>query len=163
MFNADSSASYRGDLIGTAVFVGAAAVAVPWRDQRSVQIGFVVVAGILFAVGVVASLWAYARALDRSRTEEIGVANVYLVSGGVAPARVKVGLWIALGVQIVVSLAAAIAGGVGLADGEFNVLAFGTLVPMFGIGMNGAWVAAHGRFGPRLGPRRTRPNHRKID
>lgn len=108
-------------------------------------------------------MWAYARSLERSRTEEVGVANVYLVSGGVAPAAVKRDLWIALGVQIVVSLGAAIAGSVGLSDGEFNVLAFGTLVPMFGIGMNGAWVAAHGRFGPRLGPRRTRPTHRKID
>ena len=36
------------------------------------------------------------------------------------------------------------------------------LVPMFGIGMNGAWAARYGSFGPRLNPT-TKPSHRRIE
>ena len=35
--------------------------------------------------------------------------------------------------------------------GDLNALAFGVLVPMFGVGMNGVWAARHGAYGPRVG------------
>jgi hypothetical protein len=65
-------------------------------------------------------------------------------------------------VQIVVGLGAAIVGAVGLGDDEVNSLAFGILVPMFGIGLNGLWAVLHGRFGPRL-ERAVQPSRRQID
>ena len=39
--------------------------------------------------GVVLSLWAYASAVERSRRVEIGVANLYLLTGATAPPGVK--------------------------------------------------------------------------
>lgn len=163
MFNAHPARSYRANMLLTALFVAVCVVGVIGRRQHAVQIVFVAVSVALFAVGVVAALWAYARSLERSRTQEVGVANIYLLSGGTAPKAVKRDMSIALGIQVLASLTAAIFGTVGLASDDLNALAFGTLVPMLGIGLNGAWGAAHGTFGPRLGPRRTRPNHRKID
>ena len=41
-------------------------------------------------------------------------------------------------------LTAAPFGVVGLDKGQLNALAFGVLVPMFGIGMNGLWASRHG-------------------
>ena len=37
---------------------------------------------------------------------------------------------------------------------EPNLLAFGILVPMFGIGLNGLWASRHGTYGQRLERRR---------
>ena len=54
----------------------------------------------------------------------------------------------ALVVQVVAAIAGAWIGVVGLDKGELNALAFGVLVPMFGIGMNGVWAARHGSYGP---------------
>ena len=52
-------------------------------------------------------------------------------------------------------------GVVGLDEGRLNALAFGVLVPMFGIGANGLWAARHGRYGPRIAPEE-RPSNRKM-
>ena len=101
------------------------------------------------AMGVATALWAYATALERSRTEEVGVANLYLLTGSTAPPPVKRTMSIALAIQVVLALVGAIVGVVGLGKNDLNALAFGTLVPMFGIGMNGAWAARYGSYGPR--------------
>jgi hypothetical protein len=50
---------------------------------------------------------------------------------------------LALAIQVVVAVTTA-------SIRPFTTLAFGILVPMFGIGMNGLWAARHGRFGPRI-------------
>jgi hypothetical protein len=57
---------------------------------------------------------------------------------------------LALAVQVVAALAGAFIGVAGLQDNQVNALAFGVLVPMFGIGMNGAWAARYGSYGPRV-------------
>jgi hypothetical protein len=49
----------------------------------------------------------------------------------------------------------------GLQESQLNPLAFGVLVPMFGIGMNGAWAARYGSYGPRTDPRSV-PSNAKI-
>ena len=139
----------RVDVIGTAAFVAAEAVAIPLRSQRVGQVLIAVVSLVLFAMGVATALWAYAAALERSRSEEVGVANLYLLTGSTAPPPVKRTMSIALAVQVVLALAGAIVGVVGLGKNDLNALAFGTLVPMFGIGMNGAWAARYGSYGPR--------------
>ena len=41
----------------------------------------------------------------------------------------------------------------GLSENELNALAFGVLVPMFGICVNGVWAALHGSYGPRVAPK----------
>jgi hypothetical protein len=141
----------RADLVGTAAFLVALAVAVPWRNHRFAQFMIGGVSMALFAIGVATTLWAYTRALDRSRTEEVGVANLYLLTGPTAPKSVHRAMSLALAVQIVAAVTGAWIGVAGLDQGQVNALAFGVLVPMFGIGMNGVWAARHGSYGPRIG------------
>ena len=81
-----------------------------------------------------------------------------LLTGTTAPTAVKRRMSIALALQVVVALAGAIVGVVGLGKNDLNALAFGTLVPMFGIGMNGAWAARYGSYGPRA--KTTKPSRR---
>lgn len=141
----------RLDLAGTAVFLIALAIAVPSKAHRFAQFLIGGVSMVLFAIGVATTLWAYTRALDRSRVEEVGVANLFLLTGDTAAPRVKRAMSAALVVQVVAALGGAWIGVVGLDKGQLNALAFGVLVPMFGIGMNGVWAARHGSYGPRLG------------
>ena len=152
----------RLDLAGTAVFLTALAIAVPLRNHRFAQFLIGGVSMVLFAIGVATTLWAYTRALDRSRVEEVGVANLYLLTGSTAPKVVGRTLSLALVTQVVAAIAGAWIGVVGLDEGQLNALAFGVLVPMFGIGMNGVWAARHGSYGPRVG-RSVSPTDRKID
>lgn len=140
----------RLDLAGTALFTAVVAFAVPLRDERSVQVVVAVVSLALFAVGTALSLWAYAVAVERSRRDEIGVANLYLLTGGTAPRGVKRTMTGALAMQAVVAVTGAALGMRGLGAQQLNALAFGVLVPILGIGTNGAWAARYGAFGPRL-------------
>ena len=156
------AAVVRADLLGTAVFLVALAVAVPLRNHRFAQYLIGAVSMVLFAIGVASTLWAYTRALDRSRVEEVGVANLYLLTGATAPKVIGRTMTMALVVQIAAALGGAWAGVVGLDEGQLNALAFGVLVPMFGIGMNGVWAALHGSYGPRIG-RRVSPTDDEID
>ena len=134
----------RADLFGTGAFIVALAIAVPLRTERWAQVLVAVISVALFAVGVGSSLWAYAAALERSRVQEVGVANLYLLTGTTAPQPVKRALLASLAVQVVASFGAASVGVVGLDDSQLNALAFAVLVPMFGIGMNGVWAARYG-------------------
>ncbi len=101
-----------------------------------------VAAATLFLAGCATFLVAYARVVARSRVEAIGVANVYLLTGDTAPPRVRRRLLGALGVQVVVALAAAVAR-------PYTAAAAGTLAPVYGLGLCGLWASRHGRFPPR--------------
>jgi len=162
MTDVPTSRAVRADVAGTAAFLVAIAIGVPLRDERPAQVLVGVVSMVLFATGAAAALWAYVAALDRSRTDEIGVANLYLLTGRTAPTTVKRLMSALLALQVVVSLGAATIGATGLSGSQVNALAFGILVPMFGIGMNGVWAVRHGRYGPRL-ERAVQPTNEKID
>lgn len=152
----------RADLAGTALFAVVVAIGIPLREERPMQITVGAVSMVLFAIGAVTGLWAYISALERSRVHEVGVANLYLLTGRTAPKRVKLAMSLALLAQIAVSLTGAIIGATGLDGSEVNALAFGILVPMYGIGLNGMWAVRHGAFGPRI-DRSVQPSHRSID
>jgi hypothetical protein len=66
-----------------------------------------------------------------------------------------------LGAQVVLAFTGAIVGAIGLRGSEVNALAFGILVPMFGIGMNGLWAVRNGSFGPRI-DKSMRPDNREV-
>jgi hypothetical protein len=151
----------RADLSGTVAFLVALAVGLPFKSDRWAQVVVIVVSLVLFAVGVAATLWAYARALDLSRVRNVGVANLYLLTGGTAPRAVKGLMSGALALQVVAAIVGASIGMSGLQESQLNPLAFGVLVPMFGIGMNGAWAARYGSYGPRTDPRSV-PSNAKI-
>jgi hypothetical protein len=157
-----SSRLVRIDVWGTAVFAVVVGAAIPLRDERPAQWAVAVVSIVLFAIGVASSLVAYTSALERSRVEEVGVANLFLLTGPTAPPGVKRTMSLLLGAQVAVGLTGAIVGASGLSEGQLNALAFGVLVPMFGIGMNGMWAARYGAFGPRVASS-VQPTNRKID
>jgi hypothetical protein len=152
----------RLDLVGTATFCLFIVFGVPLADHRPMQIAVGVVSMTLFAIGAAGGLWAYIAALERSRVDEIGVANLFLLTGRTAPASVKHLMSVLLTLQVVVAFAGAIIGATGLGKNEVNALAFGILVPMFGIGVNGIWAVRHGTFAPRL-DRTVQPSNRSID
>jgi hypothetical protein len=81
-------------------------------------------------------------AAARSRTDEISLAGIWWLTG-TAPAPVRRSLLGAFGVQVVVALATAIAR-------PFTGLAFGILVPVFGLGLAGLWAARRGSFPSRV-------------
>jgi len=116
---------------------------------------------VLAAVGIGAFVWSYASAIERSRTAEIAVSQLYLVAGDVAPPPVKRTLRWALWTQIVLALGVMVVGFARTKPQEFNWAATAIVVPLFGLGINGMWVARHGTFGPRIltprPPRRSAP------
>ncbi len=136
----DGAGWIRLDAWATVVFVmmavgGAAAPSVLGVAAAAVSI-------ILFAVGCLVFLVAFLRGVDRSRTEEISVAELFLLMGGVAPAVVRRWLLALLGVQVVVAIAVA-------SIRPFTSLAFGILTPMFGLAIAGRWAAEYGSFRAR--------------
>ena len=113
----------------------------------------------MFAIGVFAFLWGYWTAVQRSRTDDIAVAQLYFLAGGSTPRRVKRVMNSALAIQVVTCLATAIARST--TDGKSgSTLAFGILVPMFGLGLNGLWCAGHGSFAARV--RELSPNSSSV-
>jgi hypothetical protein len=102
------------------------------------------VALALFFVSLVIWAWAFALAVGRSaRGDDIVVANLFGTIGG-APKRVRVQLFGALGVCVLIAIGTAAAN------------PFGVLVPMLPLGFAGLWAARYGTFPPRAtsGPRR---------
>ena len=137
----------RADVIGTAAFVVSATLAAMLFTGPTRVVG-VVVALTLFAAGVFAFLWSYITAVNRSRTDNIAVAQLYFLVSGSTPRAVRRVMLSALTVQVVVAFTTAIARS--RTDGRAgSTLAFGILVPMFGLGLNGLWCSKHGSFAPR--------------
>ena len=123
---------------GTAAFAAtafAAALGPDWLRWPGV-----IVALTLFGAGIVTMLWAFAVAVERSRVDAIGVGGLYFGMGS-SPRPVRLHLLGALTIQVVVGFVTA-------SIKPFTSLAFGTLVPIFGIGLMGLWAARHGEFEP---------------
>lgn len=142
-----NSTIVRANVLLTVVFAVATLFAA-WVFAPWMRVGIVVVDLVLFAVGVVGFLWGYFAAVQRSRTDEISVAELFLLMGNVAPKPVRRTMSWCLGVQVTVGLAGALVRN--STDGKpGSTLAFGVLVGMCGLGLNGLWAARHGYFAPR--------------
>ena len=106
---------------------------------------------LLFAVGVATFILGYFSAVQRSRSDEISVAGLFLLIDGVATKSVMRIMNSALAVQVVVGLGGALVrrstNGV-----SGSTLAFGVLVPLLGLGLNGLWASKFGSFGKRILP-----------
>ena len=130
---------------GTIVFTfTAVAAATIGFDADSVTAAMVLAAAValgLFAVGSAVFLVALYLAAQRSRESEIAVGSLFFLAD-VAPSTVRAWLLGSLAAQVVVGVGTA-------AVRPFSALAFGTLVPMFGLGLAGLWGALHGSFPPR--------------
>ena len=120
---------------GTAAF---AVTAVTATVVDALQPLALVVDVVLFLAGCVAFVAAYLRAVNRSRTDSIAVTSLFFLAGS-APPAVRRSLLGALAAQVVLALATAIAR-------PYTILAAGTLVPLYGLGLCGLWAARHGSF-----------------
>lgn len=129
----------RATMLGAGVFalLGVAAALAP----DSLTSAYVIVSLVEFFVGIVVFALAFLRAIDRSRTEAIGIGGLFFASGS-SPKRVQFVLMISLVVQVVVSIAVA-------SFHLYTALAFGVLAPMWALGFTGLWVAAYGTFPDR--------------
>jgi hypothetical protein len=134
----DGRSIVNASLFGTALFVLSATLGMIDLDLAVVT---VVVSLVLFAVGTVAFLAAYFRAIGRSRYEAIGMGGLFFLAGS-APGRVQRLLLGALAVQVVVAFVAA-------SVRIYTPVAFGLLVPMYGLGLAGLWGARYGSFPKR--------------
>lgn len=142
----------QASLLGTALFtvLGVAGAVVP--DVFGVP--FLVVSLLEFVVGTVVFGLAFLRAVDRSRTEAIGVGGLFFAAGS-APPWAQRRLLASLAVQVVVAV---VVGSVRL----YTVMAFGILAPMWALGFTGLWVASYGTF-PSRTPEPTRAARRDAE
>jgi len=131
----------RTSVYGTGIFVALAALATV-TDAGPVIVVSVVVDLVLFVAGCLAFVATLLRAADRSRREVLSLPGIWWLSGS-APAAIRRPLLVALGVEIVVALVTA-------SVRPFTGLAFGVLVPVYGLGLVGLWAARMGTFPPRV-------------
>ncbi|MET0143492.1 MAG: hypothetical protein ABW328_01710 [Ilumatobacteraceae bacterium] len=136
------------DVAGTLLFAVTAALAAAlfttfWQWVAAIT------AMALFGVGVFAFLWSYYNAVQRSRRDEIGVAQLYLLLGPPTPARVRRAMLGLLCAQFVIAAVTTFARLDGPDGKPGSSLALGFLVPMLGFGLNGLWAAYHGDFPTR--------------
>lgn len=147
MENMKGAAVIRVNALITFVFVLTAVVAAVIFEQPWKAIAVGVSLGA-FTVGVVAFLWGYWSAVQRSREDNISVAALYFLIDGCAPRSIGRRMNALLAVQVIIGLVTALARPkTGSEPG--STLAFGILVPMLGLGMNGLWGALYGTFSPR--------------
>lgn len=128
----------RASWVGTAVFAVTASLAAGFESMRAVG---AISALVWFALGCVAFLWAYFAALERSRSEELDVVGIYFLSGS-APKAVRLSLLGSVLAQLAIALLTA-------SLRPFTSVAFGILVPMYGLGVAGLWGARFGTYPPR--------------
>lgn len=139
----------RFDVAATVVFAVSAVTAAAVFEGPAMTIA-AAVSLALFFVGIAAFLWSFWNAVQRSRDEDVAVTQLYLLTGGVAPPRVRTTMLLALGAQCVVGLGTAIARPNAPDGSPGTSLALGVLVPIFGFGLNGLWAAFHGRYQDRV-------------
>ncbi len=94
---------------------------------------------VMLLLGSLAFLWAFAVAVERSRTEQIGVGGLFFLEG-CAPRRVQVAMMASVAVQTAVPLTVAVVR---------PFTAFAVLAPVWSLGLAGLWGARHGTFPPR--------------
>lgn len=136
------------DVIGTVAFAITAVYAAVVFSTAAQWVG-AIPAMALFAVGVFAFLWSFWNAVQRSRAEEIGVMQMYLLLGAPTPSRVRRIMLAMLAIQIIVAFVTAFGRSEAEDGSPGTSLAVGMLVPMFGLGLDGLWCAFHGVFPPR--------------
>jgi len=121
----------------TVAFAVCSAIAVASNEAA----GFVAVFDlVLFALGCLVFARTLLTAAKRSRSEELSVASIWLLTGQARePQRWLLGC---LAAQVVIALVAA-------AMRPYTAVAFGVLVPTFGLGLCGLWAVRSGTFPPR--------------
>jgi len=126
--------------VGTAVFALVSIVATIAPKQFATAAAIVDL--VLFFGGTAAFLGAYFIAVARSRTDAIGIGGLFFLQGSADRAD-QVRLLVPVALQVTLALITA-------SLRIYSPLAFGILVPMYGLGLSGLWGARHGRFDARF-------------
>jgi hypothetical protein len=134
---------------GTGLYLVLAAAATAW--PATFQAALMAVCVVLFVVGFAAFVAAYFLALGRSREAAIGMGGLYFLSG-TAPPAVQRSLVGSFALETVVAVVSASIGLAVMPADADNVLAFGILTPLYGLGLTGLWGARYGTFPPRRPP-----------
>jgi hypothetical protein len=121
---------------GTGAFVASAVSAAALPDALAVP--SLALALVLFVLGCLAFVRALLLAAARSRRDAIDLGGLFFLTGS-APKPVRVHLLGAVAVEVVVALVTA-------SIRPFTPLAFGVLVPVYGLGLCGLWAATAGTF-----------------
>jgi hypothetical protein len=137
----------QADVVLTGLFAVTATYAAADFSTAAQWVGAATAMG-LFAIGVVAFLWSYWSAVQRSRTDEIAVSQLYLLMGKAIPSRVRRIMNSTLAAQWLIAAATTLARPDGPDGNPGSSLAVGFLVPMLGFGLNGLWAVTHGDFEP---------------
>ncbi len=146
----------RVNILGTVTFIVSATLAAVVFTPVFRTLG-VVVALVLFAIGVASFIWGYFTAVQRSRYDDISVASLFLLFGTVSSFKVRQLMNGCLIGQGLCGLITALARTT--TDGRSgSTLAFGVLVPLFGLGLNGLWASRHGEFSPLDNSKTITPN-----
>ena len=141
----------RINLLLTGLFVVVTAIAAAVFSPE-LRVAVVVFDLALFAIGVATFILGYFSAVQRSRYEEISVAGLFLLLDKVADRSTTLRMNTALAVQTIIGVTGAIVRG--STDGKpGSTLAFGVLVPLLGLGLNGMWASKHGVFASRNVPK----------
>lgn len=144
---------HRGQAIITASWIGTglfAAAAIPAAAAPDVFAPFlIVVALVLFVVGTVVFALAYLTAIGRSREVLIGMGGLFFLAGGTAPLRVSRHLIGSFAAQCVLAVVTTVVGLFTVPADVTNPVAFGVLVPIYGLGLAGLWSARYGTFAER--------------
>ena len=139
----------RASWAGTVVFGVGTVVGVVAPDQLA-WLGFAVSLA-LFLAGCVVFVWAFVLAVARSRTDEIAVSNLYLLSG--APSAVRAQLFGSLAAEVIVAFGTA-------AVRPYTIAATAILAPVYSLGLCGLWSARYGTFSPRKPPPKRKPRRK---
>jgi hypothetical protein len=131
----------QADWLGTVALAVTSSAAVATEAVVVRAVAAVVALG-LFALGCVAYLAGYARAVERSRSEDIAMAALIFGATGTAPVRLRRSLLAATVAQLLIGIVAA-------SLRPFSTVAFGVLAVTFGIGVQALWNARFGTFPAR--------------
>lgn len=124
---------------GTAVLAVAVVAGIVAIDAVAPVV--VAISGAMFVAGSVAFFVGYARAVERSRHELLGIGGIYFMAGS-TPRRVRRHMMGSLLAEVALVVVA-------VSVKPFSSLVFTSLAPMWGLGLAGTWSATHGRFPPR--------------
>jgi hypothetical protein len=123
--------------VGTGLLVGTSVAGAAAPDRFG--LAHAAVSCVLFTVGTGGLLWAYALGVSRSRVDAVSIAGLFFLAGDAAPADVRRPFRVALAVEVVAVVAAALIR-------PYTEVAFGVLAPVFAMGLMGAWGGRYGRF-----------------
>lgn len=144
--------------IGTGLF---GLVAVPAAAAPDAFAPLLIVTSLaLFVAGTAVFALAYLTAVGRSREVLIGMGGLFFLAGGTAPLRVSRHLVGSFAAQCVLAVATTVIGLFTVPADVTNPVAFGVLVPIYGLGLTGLWSARYGSYAerpPDASPRSRRP------